>query len=136
MRAVTVVLVAVVAVAALRSGGDGASDEFTPSWVATARVADVAVYPLRGAPEPDRHLTSSEGMPLVFLVNPPAGRAVAVAAEWLHVYLPIRPNGSGGWIRSADVTLRRNDYRISIDLDDHELTLRHRGNVQLTTPIG
>ena len=133
MRFVVVVLVAVVAFAAVRGGGH---DEFTPSWVATATVADVPVYPLRGAAEPNRHLASPEDAPLVFLVKATDGRAVDVDAEWLHVYLPIRPNGSGGWIRSRDVTLRRNDYRIAIDLDDHELTLTHRGHVQLTTPIG
>jgi hypothetical protein len=136
MRAVIVALVVAVAVVALRLGGGGGGDDFTPSWVATARAAEVPVYPLRGAPEPDRRLASPEGAPLVFLVKTTDGRAVDVDAEWLHVYLPIRPNGSGGWLRSSDVTLRRNDYRIAIDLDDHDLTLFHRGNVQLTTSIG
>jgi hypothetical protein len=135
VRTVVVVLVAVVAIAALRAGGDD-GDDFRPSWVAIAKVADVPVYGLRGAPEPRQHLSGAEGLPLVFLVKPTGGREVDVDAEWLHVYLPVRPNGSGGWIRSSDVTVRRNDYRIRVDLDDHELTLLHRGNVQLTTPIG
>jgi len=135
VRALIVVLVAAVAIAALL-GGSGGGGGYTPSWVATAKVADVPVYGLRGAPEPRQHLASPEDAPLVFLVRTTDGREVDLDAEWLHVYLPIRPNGSGGWIRSSDVTLRRNDYRITVDLDDHELTLRHRGNVQLTTPIG
>jgi lipoprotein-anchoring transpeptidase ErfK/SrfK len=135
VRAAIVALVAAVAVAALRAGGGG-GDDVAPSWVATAKGAEVPVYPLRGAPEPDRRLAGAEHAPLVFLVKPTDGPEVAADAEWLHVYLPIRPNGSGGWIRSSDVTLRRNDHRIAIDLEDHRLTLLHRGNVQLETPIG
>jgi hypothetical protein len=133
VRSIIVVLVVAVAVLALRGGGD---DDFTPSWVATAKVADVPVYALRGAPEPDRHLSGPEDGPLVFLVRPTDGREVDINADWFHVYLPVRPNGSGGWIRASDVTLRRNDYRIAIDLDDHELTVTQKGHVQLTTPIG
>jgi hypothetical protein len=134
MRFVIVVLVAAAAFLAVR-GGDGDSG-FTPSWVATAKAAEVPVYPLRGAAEPSQRLTSPDGAPLVFLVNDTDGGPVDINAEWLHVYLPVRPNGSGGWVRSSDVTLRRNDYRIAIDLDDHELTLSQRGNVQFTTKIG
>jgi hypothetical protein len=133
MRFLLVVLIAAVAFLAVRGGGD---DDFTSSWVAVAKATDVPVYPLRGAAEPSRTLTGPEDGPLVFLVRATDGREVDINAEWLHVYLPIRPNGSGGWIRSSDVTLRRNDYRIAIDLDDHELTLTQRGNVQLTTSIG
>jgi hypothetical protein len=128
MRLLIVVLIGAVAVLALRSGGDS---DFTPSWVATGRTGDVPVYPLRGAPEPMRHLTGSDAAPVVLLV-----RDDQAAGEWLHVYLPIRPNGSGGWVRARDVTLRRNDYRIAIDLAHHHLTLTQRGHELFTTPIG
>jgi lipoprotein-anchoring transpeptidase ErfK/SrfK len=36
--------------------------------------------------------------------------------DWLKVYLPVRPNGTTGWIRGRDVKLRTNAYRIEIDL--------------------
>ncbi|MFI7449354.1 L,D-transpeptidase [Nonomuraea sp. NPDC049714] len=34
---------------------------------------------------------------------------------WLQVLLPIRPNGSKGWIKAADVTLAETSYRVEID---------------------
>lgn len=34
---------------------------------------------------------------------------------WLQVLLPIRPNGSKGWIKAADVTLTETSYRVEID---------------------
>jgi hypothetical protein len=133
-----VVMVAAVAVLALR-GGSG--DDFTPSWVVTAKTSDVPVYAMRGAAAPARHLTGTAGAPLVFLVRPTGDEASATGGVdvddgWFHVYLPVRPNGSSGWVRARDVTLRRDDYRITVDLDDHELTVWRRGRVELATPIG
>ncbi|NUO97768.1 MAG: L,D-transpeptidase, partial [Nonomuraea sp.] len=48
------------------------------------------------------------GATRVFLVERDEG-------EWLQVLLPIRPNGSKGWIRAADVTLAETSYRVEID---------------------
>lgn len=40
---------------------------------------------------------------------------------WFEVYLPIRPNGSTGWVSEADVRLQERDERIEIDLSKRVL---------------
>jgi lipoprotein-anchoring transpeptidase ErfK/SrfK len=41
---------------------------------------------------------------------------------WYEVLLPMRPNGSSGWVREGDVTLRRIDQRIDVDLSKRLLS--------------
>jgi lipoprotein-anchoring transpeptidase ErfK/SrfK len=41
---------------------------------------------------------------------------------WVEVMLPVRPNGSTGWVRSDEVSLYVADSRIVIDLDERRLT--------------
>lgn len=43
--------------------------------------------------------------------------------DWIEVALPIRPNGSTGWIPAAAAELRGNTYRIHVDLDARTLSL-------------
>jgi lipoprotein-anchoring transpeptidase ErfK/SrfK len=55
---------------------------------------------------------------------------------WHQVMLPIRPNGSTGWIPANAVNLRRSDYRLEVDLDRFRLRL-FRGCDRLAKyPIG
>jgi lipoprotein-anchoring transpeptidase ErfK/SrfK len=71
------------------------------------------------------------GAPLVFLLaHPFAG------AKWVEVYLPIRPNGSHAWVRSSELTITSNGYRIIIHRTAHRLTVTSLGNVVMTAPIG
>jgi lipoprotein-anchoring transpeptidase ErfK/SrfK len=37
-------------------------------------------------------------------------------AAWYEVLLPLRPNGRSGWVRAEDITLKRVDQRIDVDL--------------------
>lgn len=46
---------------------------------------------------------------------------------WARVMLPIRPNGSAGWIEIAETDLFVVEGRIVVDLSDRELTV-YRGN--------
>ena len=39
----------------------------------------------------------------------------------MHVYLPVRPNGSTGWVRAEAVKLLRNPYRIVVRLRTHRI---------------
>lgn len=72
------------------------------------------------------------GGPLAFQALSPDA---ASAADWLEVYLPIRPNGTTGWIRRQDVTLSSNPYRIEIDVAAHQLRVYKANEPWLETPV-
>ncbi len=54
---------------------------------------------------------------------------------WIEVRLPIRPNGTVGWIRSADVELSRNPFSIEIDTSDFELVVFRDEKEILSAPV-
>jgi lipoprotein-anchoring transpeptidase ErfK/SrfK len=54
---------------------------------------------------------------------------------WVQVRLPIRPNGTTGWIRADEVELRANPMAIHVDLANHALSLTHDGDVVLETKV-
>jgi lipoprotein-anchoring transpeptidase ErfK/SrfK len=101
------------------------------SIVALAVRNSVAVHELPEAPNPKQSLANpnENGAPLVFLVQEERG-------EWLRVLLPVRPNGSAGWIRAADVRLGQHSFRIVVELSAHRITVMDGPNVFLTEPIG
>ncbi|HWH27854.1 MAG TPA: L,D-transpeptidase [Mycobacteriales bacterium] len=99
--------------------------------VATAVVDVVAVFADAGSATPTRRLdrreqTSGE---LVFLVEEQRD-------DRLRVQLPVRPNGSTGWVRTADVALTVTDFAVEVRLSDHELIVRKAGDEVLRAPIG
>jgi lipoprotein-anchoring transpeptidase ErfK/SrfK len=57
------------------------------------------------------------------------------ADGWAEVELPVRPDGSVGWIRWSEVTLRHTSYRIVVDLDARTLTLYNAATTVLSTPV-
>ena len=94
-----------------------------PTWV------DVFASP--GAPGPAMTLqnpTPSDA-PLVFLV-------LAEQGEWLQVLLPIRPNGSTGWVARSDVSLTEHSYSIVVELGAHTITVFEGGRVILNELVG
>lgn len=105
------------------------------TWVAVAKVPEVAVYAQPDdAGQPIHRLGNpiASGGPLVFTVD---GRETD--GPWLKVNLPVRPNGSKGYVRSADVGLQTSDYRVKIELAAHRLTVTKGGDdVVVDTPIG
>ena len=101
------------------------------SVVATAKVPSVSVYESRGGTGAPKHQLANPteiGGPLVFLVE-------TGDAEWLQVDLPVRPNGSTGWIRASDVTLTQHDYRIVVELSAHRITVTKGNDVILAEPV-
>jgi lipoprotein-anchoring transpeptidase ErfK/SrfK len=55
--------------------------------------------------------------------------------NWVHVYLPTRPNGSLGWVRSRAVKMYDNRYRIVIRLRAHKLQLWRKRHLLATYPV-
>jgi lipoprotein-anchoring transpeptidase ErfK/SrfK len=106
------------------------------SLVAAARRPSVAVYDTPDAAAPSRELQptvyeTAEGpvtVPLVFLVFDQQD-------GWLDVYLPVRPNGSRGWVRERDVSLSVNPYRIEVDVTNHVIRVFEDNAQFLEGPI-
>jgi len=53
---------------------------------------------------------------------------------WLHVALPIRPNGATGWVRAANVLRTPVHTRITVDLSQRRVWLYRDGRLLLTAP--
>jgi len=105
------------------------------SVIATAPGDAVDVYTEPGAAAPERSITAAEvvslpgQIPLTFLV-------LEQQEEWVQVALPVRPNGSTGWLKAADVALSTTDYAIEVRLTDHLLRLSKAGEVVMEVPVG
>lgn len=56
--------------------------------------------------------------------------------DWLRVALPVRPNGTTGWVRTADVRLEATPFALAVDRARHELTLYKDGEPVRTYPVG
>ncbi|HVX18851.1 MAG TPA: L,D-transpeptidase family protein [Acidimicrobiales bacterium] len=102
-----------------------------PPGATVARAAtDLDVFASPGATMPTRILPAktSFGTARALLV-------MSAAGEWLQVLLPVRPNGSTGWIRRTDVAIRQVTTRIDVDLASRTLTLRDGDTVVIQTPV-
>jgi len=102
-------------------------------FVANAITTTIGVSSTRGGPIDwtfDNPIKS--GGPLVFLVD----LENFVDNEYYRVLLPIRPNGSFGWVHAQDVVLTRHNYRIKIELDAFRLTLSDHSVEVFTSDIG
>jgi lipoprotein-anchoring transpeptidase ErfK/SrfK len=117
------------------ASGCGAVSDRSISYTATAlEPGDLAIYDAPGAPEPSRTLANprlinddpNAAVPLLFLVK---DAPVADDCGWIEVYLPVRPNGSTGWVKRSDVEVVANPYRIEVDLTAFTLTVLQSGEV-------
>lgn len=108
------------------------------SLVAQATVAHLAVFEHPNAADPVRILDNpwtvdprvpSSTVPQVFLVQ--ARRADG----WLQVLLPVRPNGSTGWIRAGDVSVHPVGFRVRVELAAHRITAFEYGRVLYQGPV-
>ena len=72
--------------------------------------------------------TTEFGSPTTLLV-------VDAEPRWLEVQLPVRPNGSTGWIRQEAVELVAGDHRVEVDLADRRLTVFEGDAVVLETAV-
>jgi L,D-transpeptidase catalytic domain len=71
----------------------------------------------------------------VFDTRNPVGEELAMLVDgrrtddsglgWVRILLPIRPNGTTGWVRAADVDLRPVRDRVVVDLSERSLRAFH-----------
>jgi hypothetical protein len=104
--------------------GDGVSN------VAFVHVKRVAVY---RSPHARRVLLTlkkydGNGTQRAFLVR-------GTRRNWVHVYLPTRPNGSLGWVRRRAVRLYTDGYRLVVRLRAHRLQLWSERRLLATYPV-
>jgi len=55
---------------------------------------------------------------------------------WYKVMLPVRPNGSTGWVNGQQVRVRGIPYELQINLTEKRLDVFHLGGLQVSYPIG
>ncbi len=104
---------------------------------AATLVAQATVPAIEARTAPDRSAApvadfanpTERGVPLVFQVlqGPVDG--------WVEVLLPVRPNGTTGWVRADEVDLTRNRYSIDLDVSRHELTVFRDGEPLIATQV-
>jgi lipoprotein-anchoring transpeptidase ErfK/SrfK len=110
------------------------------SYIATVKpaVTKVNVFDSPGAATPSRELDNpwlydpnvpTSKVPQVFLVKQQRNNG------WVQVLLPVRPNGSTGWVKADDVTLTANPYRIAVKLGAHTITVNKGNDVIYTGPV-
>ena len=61
--------------------------------------------------------------------------ALGKRSDWVRVLLPMRPNGSVGWVKESDVLLERMAYRIVIDVSTNTLTVDGPDGNIVTTKV-
>ncbi|MGF1618365.1 MAG: L,D-transpeptidase [Acidimicrobiia bacterium] len=54
---------------------------------------------------------------------------------WARVMLPVRPNGSEGWVRTEDIEIYVVEGRILVDLSEKTLTYYRGGEAVLTSTV-
>jgi lipoprotein-anchoring transpeptidase ErfK/SrfK len=103
---------------------------------AEAKEMSIDVYASEDAPEPDRQIvsgvdTSVDTIPIVFLV-----KSRQEGDDRLEVYLPVRPNGSSGWVNAEEVTVTSVPYKIKVEIAAHRLQVFRDEEVLLDAPVG
>jgi lipoprotein-anchoring transpeptidase ErfK/SrfK len=73
--------------------------------------------------------TNENGAPQTFLIR-------ETRADWYHVLLPVRPNGSTGWVRAADVDVVGLPYHLVVDTTAYRLDLYEGITLRRSIHIG
>lgn len=129
---IPVILTFLLGPALLAGCGDSSAPTQTdgPTYVATALVPRVPIY---NAPNSAVRQTLNNpdayGQPLTFLV-------LDQQDNWVKVALPVRPNGSSGWVKIEQVSLKEDPYRLDVALKAHQLSLFKDDVLVRTIPIG
>ena len=100
------------------AGAQRAEQRQDGAEIATVRGRKIAVYRRKGDSAVWRTLSSPNemGETRVFLVEARDG-------DWLKVLLPVRPNGSTGWVKASGVDLTATSRRLEIDMKAFTFTV-------------
>jgi lipoprotein-anchoring transpeptidase ErfK/SrfK len=119
-------------------------DAILPAEVSLTATAiapgELPIYPAPDpAAAPARTMTNprlinndpNAAVPLLFLVKDTPD----AACDWIEVYLPVRPNGSTGFVKRSDVTLQANPYRIEVRLGEFNLKVFNGSETIMDTDV-
>jgi lipoprotein-anchoring transpeptidase ErfK/SrfK len=108
------------------------------SLIGVATVPNLQVFDDPAIPTPSRELPN----PWVFSPEYPDQTVPQVfqvqeirADGWTRVLLPVRPNGSSGWVHSADLQVTPTDYHVRVELGAHTITVTQGFNVLYTGAV-
>lgn len=114
---------------------DRGSHRIAPVVVTTVAQAIVSLVAVFDAPDESGHELlglhhpQPSGAPLVFVVR-------RQQPGWLLVSLPVRPNGSTGWVRRSDIRLTQHRFRIVVELTAHRIRVYQGSDVIDDEPVG
>lgn len=106
-----------------------------PAFPAYAVTALAGISALRVYATPGGAMTylmanpQPSGAPLTFLLD-------RQTEGWLRVFLPVRPDGSEGWVPVGDVALTGLPYRLDVHRAAHRLDLFAFGQLLRSFPVG
>ena len=123
----------------VESPGGTTTTAALPAWasqIATPIGKEIAVYEQPDASSPSESYPNpwpldkdpAHVVPQVFLVESEQG-------AWVEVLLPVRPNGTTGWVRKEDVALTPNRFSIDVSLGQNQITVHDADQVLLQEPI-
>jgi lipoprotein-anchoring transpeptidase ErfK/SrfK len=105
------------------------------SYVGAAIGPEVAIYASADTAAPPTQTIANpneNGAPLVFLLAAPDNGV----ADPVEVYLPVRPNGSTGFVKRGELRITAHQYRIKVEVGAHRITVTKAGAVILQEPVG
>jgi lipoprotein-anchoring transpeptidase ErfK/SrfK len=104
-----------------------------PDYTASAIQSQVDVHSSPNGPTTTT-LTNPlpDGAPLTFLLTADNTQSVG---GWIQVFLPIRPNGSTGWIPASEVKVQGDPYELVVTQSTHQIDVYHFGNVEHSFPV-
>uniref|UniRef100_UPI00202941AC L,D-transpeptidase family protein n=1 Tax=Actinotalea sp. C106 TaxID=2908644 RepID=UPI00202941AC len=99
------------------------------SRAVTAVVPEVTVHDSpEGAVAHTFDQITPSGAPLTFMV-------LAEEDGWFEVQLPVRPNGSSGWVSPEEVTVHEVPYRLEVSTADNRMALYRNGLLMSTFAV-
>jgi lipoprotein-anchoring transpeptidase ErfK/SrfK len=110
-----------------------AHDPEFPGYIAAAVQPEVDVH---SSPGGLTTLTlsnpTSEGVPLTFLLTP---GITQTGSSWVQVHLPVKPNGSTGWIPASELSVQGDPYRLVVNQSAHQLSMYNYDALEHTYPV-